>query len=225
MTCIGNKMSERNYLAHEIRDLILAQKHLPLDQMRDSALPGNLFYALLRYEDFALENAFAALQGGTDYTEYPENQYLEKLFDNSKKFVDNENAITLQNFQKTKQRLDRICRLAKELIQYNSSAGEPEEILARDLTETVYVANGQLNAQMTKLFLESLGIQSRILEESAGIVYGITLGPMGEAEIRVTKEDAEQAREILKAMEAGLFSLPDDNSPLEDDETIEDDLE
>ena len=217
-------MSERNYLAHEIRDLILAQKHLPLDQMRDSALPGNLFYALQRYEDFAMENAFAALQGGTEYTEYPEDQYIEQLFENSKKFVNHENAAAVQNFEKAKQRLDRICRLTSDLVQHNRSAGE-EEIPASELTETVYVANGQLNAEMIKLFLGSLGIQSRILQESAGVVYGFTLGPMGAAEIRVTSDDSEQAREILKAMEAGLFSLPDDNSPLEDDKTIDDDLE
>jgi len=218
-------MRESNYLAHELRDLILAQKHLPLDQMRDSSLPGNLFYALQRYEDFAMENAFAALQGSTDYSEYAENRYLDQLFENSKKFVDEKSTTAVGYFEKTKQRLDRISKLTYDLVQYNRSNEEPEEIPASELTETAYVANGQLNAEMIKLFLGSMGIQSRILQESAGVVYGFTLGPMGAAEIRVTKEDAEQAREILKAMEAGLFSLPDDYSNSENDEQDAEDLD
>lgn len=72
----------------------------------------------------------------------------------------------------------------------------------------VYLANGATDALMIKLFLESLGIPAVIFEESLGIVYGLTVGPLADSEIWVPAEKAEEAIELLQKMENGELGLP-----------------
>lgn len=72
----------------------------------------------------------------------------------------------------------------------------------------VHLANGATDAVMIKLFLESLGIPAEIFEESAGIIYGLTVGPLAETEIWVPADKAEEAIELLQKMESGELGLP-----------------
>ena len=74
--------------------------------------------------------------------------------------------------------------------------------------EKVYLASGATDAVMVKLFLESLGIPALMFEESAGIVYGLTVGPLAETEIWVPVEMAEEAKEYLRKMDAGELTNP-----------------
>ena len=69
----------------------------------------------------------------------------------------------------------------------------------------VYTANGQLEAEMIRLFLESKEIQAVAYGESLGSVYGLTVGPLGEVKIMVPAYQAENARQILKDMEDGKY--------------------
>lgn len=74
----------------------------------------------------------------------------------------------------------------------------------------VYVANGQLEGQMIRAFLESHGIQVLAYEESVGMTYGLTLAPLGQVDIRVPEAQAEEALQILADMQAGKYELPPD---------------
>ncbi len=74
--------------------------------------------------------------------------------------------------------------------------------------EQVYLASGATDAMMIKLFLESLGIPALIFEEAAGVVYGLTVGPLGATEIWVPSEKVAEATEFLRKMEAGELELP-----------------
>ena len=62
---------------------------------------------------------------------------------------------------------------------------------------TVYIANGQPEAEIVKGRLESEGIPAVLRYESAGIVYGITIDGLGQVEVQVPSSLAQRAREIL----------------------------
>ncbi len=89
-------------------------------------------------------------------------------------------------------------------------------------TETVFQANGQLMAESTRLFLESFGIQSILGRESAGVVYGLTVGPLGEVDTRVIPENAVDSRILLDAMNKGYFILENDVEILGENLSIND---
>ena len=69
--------------------------------------------------------------------------------------------------------------------------------------EVIYVANGMLEAETIKMLLASFGIEAFINQESAGLTYGLTAGPLSEAEITVNEKDYEDAKKIIKEMELG----------------------
>ncbi len=67
-----------------------------------------------------------------------------------------------------------------------------------DKLSLVWKASGYLDAQMIKGFLESYGIKVYAFEESIGAAYGLTTTPLGEVEIYVTNEKAEDAKKYLE---------------------------
>lgn len=68
---------------------------------------------------------------------------------------------------------------------------------------TVYVANGQLDAEMVQGFLEAAGIPAMISQESIGRVFGMTSGPLGEVNVLVPEKKNDEALELLASMERG----------------------
>lgn len=86
----------------------------------------------------------------------------------------------------------------------------------------VYSANGQLEADMIRLMLEASGLHVITRQESAGAVYGLTVGPLGEVRILVPENEAAEAIELLVAMEEGRldkdFPLDTTSSESEEDE-------
>ncbi len=84
--------------------------------------------------------------------------------------------------------------------------------------ETVTTASGQLEAEMIKAFLESNGIPALLNQESAGIVFGLTVGPLGEVKVLVPVDKLEEARAILVDMDNGKYIVDDnqgDSDPAE----------
>jgi len=79
----------------------------------------------------------------------------------------------------------------------------------------VYSANGQLEADMIRLMLEASGLHVITNQESAGAVYGLTVGPLGEVRILVPETEVEEANTLLQAMEEGKLEsdLPLDTTP------------
>ena len=70
---------------------------------------------------------------------------------------------------------------------------------------TVYLAQGMLDAESVKGFLEAQGIPAMLDSNPLGQIYGLTIGDLGQVGIRVPAGDVEQAKNLLKAMEAGEF--------------------
>ena len=71
----------------------------------------------------------------------------------------------------------------------------------------VYTANGKLDAEMIKVFLESSGIPALLVQESAGSTLGLTIGILGEVDILVPTEKEAEARKLLDAMDHGDFEF------------------
>ena len=67
----------------------------------------------------------------------------------------------------------------------------------------VYAAYGQLAGEMVRLLLVSMEIPAIASQESAGITYGLTVGPIGEVKIMVPEDRADEALEIIRQMEEG----------------------
>lgn len=62
----------------------------------------------------------------------------------------------------------------------------------------VWKAQGYLDAQLIKNYLESFGIEVFDYEESVGKAYGLTIGSLGEVELYVRKEKAREAEEYMR---------------------------
>jgi hypothetical protein len=76
-------------------------------------------------------------------------------------------------------------------------------------SQLVWIAHGMLDAEMIRALLESFNIQTQLFQESAGIVYGINFGPLGEVKIYVSKLQAVEAKEILDDYQEGkLEDMP-----------------
>ena len=74
----------------------------------------------------------------------------------------------------------------------------------------VYTVSGRLQGEMILAFLEAKGITAMVSEEAAGIAYGLEIGVLGEAKVYVRETQAEEAKEILAAMDRGEYELPED---------------
>jgi hypothetical protein len=73
--------------------------------------------------------------------------------------------------------------------------------------QLVWKAQGYLDAQLIKNYLESFGIEVFDFEESVGKAYGLTVGSLGEVELYVRKEKAREAEEYMRRY---LEVKPDD---------------
>ncbi len=69
---------------------------------------------------------------------------------------------------------------------------------------SVGTADGQVEAEIIKGLLAANGIDVWLSQESAGSAIGLTVGPMGEVEIMVRAEHADEARALIESSsEAG----------------------
>lgn len=79
----------------------------------------------------------------------------------------------------------------------------------------VYSANGLLEAETMKLFLQAQGVDARVSQESAGVTFGLTVGPLGEAKVLVPESQFDMAKKIIAEMEHGDF-ISDENDTQEE---------
>ncbi len=75
----------------------------------------------------------------------------------------------------------------------------------------LYQAVGMLDAKSIQLLLESFQIKSRVIQESAGVVYGFNLGTLGSANIYVDETDFAEADKIITLMVNGELEIPDNS--------------
>ena len=76
--------------------------------------------------------------------------------------------------------------------------------------QVVFIANGQLEADMYRLTLEAADIPVLTRRESAGAVYGLTVGVLGVVEILVPINRVEEAKQLIASIEAGEINIPED---------------
>jgi hypothetical protein len=81
----------------------------------------------------------------------------------------------------------------------------------------VWEAANLMEAQVVKGRLESEGIPAFIRSEAAGVIYGITAGSLGRADVLVPGLLAEKAVEILFGDESGDESGQEEGSASSDD--------
>ncbi len=67
----------------------------------------------------------------------------------------------------------------------------------------VYTAAGRMEANIVKGMLEAAGIPVELSQESAGTVYGLTVGPLGWVDVLVTEQHAQEAQALIEAMGQG----------------------
>ena len=77
-------------------------------------------------------------------------------------------------------------------------------------TSCVFVANGQLQAEQVRSFLQASGVACILRGESLSKTHGLTLDGLGRVELLVAEADAGQARELLASAESGTFRIADD---------------
>ena len=78
---------------------------------------------------------------------------------------------------------------------------------------TVWEAQGEAEAQTIRAFLVSRGIPAALRGEAARTVYGFTIDGLGKVESQVAAEQEAEARDLLRRMEAGEFTLAEDEDP------------
>ena len=74
----------------------------------------------------------------------------------------------------------------------------------------VFVANGEVQAQQVRAFLEAADIPTSERGESLRNTHGFSLDGLGAVEIYVRETDAARARSLLESAEAGALRLADD---------------
>ena len=82
----------------------------------------------------------------------------------------------------------------------------------------VRTANGEIDAQQVRAFLEAHGISCEFHGEALRNTHGLTLDGLGRVELLVPLAQADEARELLARADAGELMLDDSSQPIPDDE-------
>lgn len=73
----------------------------------------------------------------------------------------------------------------------------------------VHTAAGVLQAEIIRGLLEAADIPARTRQESAGAIYALTVGPLGEVEVLVAETQYAAALEVMRAYEHGELDSPE----------------
>ena len=77
----------------------------------------------------------------------------------------------------------------------------------------VYNAEGEVQAQQIRSFLEANDIPCVFHGEALRKTHGLTLNGLGQVEIHVPEEFVPQAKELLASADAGELSIGEDEEP------------
>jgi hypothetical protein len=75
----------------------------------------------------------------------------------------------------------------------------------------VTTVQGEFEATQVRSFLEAHDIPTATRGEALRKTHGLTLDGLGEVEILVAPENAQQARHLLEGVARGEFTLSDDH--------------
>ena len=79
----------------------------------------------------------------------------------------------------------------------------------------VETTSGMMEAEILRGLLEAQGITVWLLQESAGRAIGLSVGPLGQVDLMVPADQAEEAKKILDDYHAGRLIDQDEHSPEE----------
>ena len=82
-----------------------------------------------------------------------------------------------------------------------------EEIIVVETT------SGLIEAEILRGLLEANDINVWLSHESAGKVFGLSVGPLGQVDLMVPADQAEEAKKILDDYHAGRLMDHDEQSP------------
>jgi hypothetical protein len=74
----------------------------------------------------------------------------------------------------------------------------------------IFTADGEINAQQVRAFLEANGVPCIFRGESLRNVHGFTIDGLGKVDIFVPDDQVDRARALLAAAETGALRLADD---------------
>jgi hypothetical protein len=80
----------------------------------------------------------------------------------------------------------------------------------------VTTVQGEGAAQLWINLLRAHGIEAVARGESLRHTHGLTMNGLGEVQIQVVPDDVEEARELVRAVEAGELTLDDDDEDGDD---------
>jgi hypothetical protein len=75
----------------------------------------------------------------------------------------------------------------------------------------IATADGEFHAQQIRAFLEAHGVACAFRGEALRLTHGFTLDGLGQVEIVVPADQAERARSLLAAADAGELRIGDDS--------------
>ena len=77
----------------------------------------------------------------------------------------------------------------------------------------VETTSGLIEAEILRGLLEANDINVWLSHESAGKVFGLSVGPLGQVDLMVPADQAEEAKKILDDYHAGRLMDHDEQSP------------
>lgn len=80
-------------------------------------------------------------------------------------------------------------------------------------TVIVETTSGMIEAEIIRGLLESRGLTVQLFQESAGKIYGLGVGRLGQVDLVVPRDQADEARQIVADYHAGR--LIDDEEPID----------
>ena len=199
-------------LQSQIREKILVLVRLP-------ALPGDTGVManqepdldVLKYD--AIDSACAVLQGDTGVDIPAARTHQNAAFQS---ILDQIPSSSLLHVKLTEllAHIDALLqmsgKLESEYVLRPETIPDFSEAGYQEVNQRIFVANGKLEAESIRFFLNSFGIQALVEQESVGVTLGLTVGSLGEADVIVTDADKADAAALLEAMKEGLFIFPED---------------
>jgi len=79
-----------------------------------------------------------------------------------------------------------------------------------DELRPVFTANGQIDAQQVKAFLEASGVRCMLRGESLSKTHAFCVDGLGRVDVLVSADDEGRASELLASADRGVLRLPDD---------------
>ena len=77
--------------------------------------------------------------------------------------------------------------------------------------ELLIEANGRLEADMIKSYLEAEGIAVEMFQEAVGRIYAMTIDGLGRVQLFVPKTQIAEARELIQAYQQGTTQTEDED--------------